>query len=190
MLVTPRTGSTPLQPTNAMSGLIVDSTIVASGFTSECCSGRSVPPVTTTVIRGAARSSSSAMFSPLVTTVAAVRSSRAPSAVASAVVVVPTSSATTSPLETSAAAARAIAAFSSACDVRWSSKERSARGLEISIAPPCTRRTSPSAASASRSARTVTSETPKRSPSSITRRNSFARMAASIASRRAPAGSG
>src|SRR5690606_39828393 len=52
------------------------------------------------------------------------------------------------------------------------------------IAPPRTRRTSPSAASRSRSLRTVTTETPNRSASACTLTNSWARMRLNMLCRR------
>ena len=68
MFVTPASGSTPLQPSRTVLTEIWSRITVASGSTSECWSGRSVPPRTTTVMRGEAGSSSSAVLSPLVKT--------------------------------------------------------------------------------------------------------------------------
>ena len=79
-LVTPTSGSTPLQPTKATEARRRSSRTVPSGLTSECWRGRRVPPVTTTLTRGVARSSSRAMLSPLVTTVTSRRSVRRTSA--------------------------------------------------------------------------------------------------------------
>jgi hypothetical protein len=68
-LVTPASTSTPLQPMKAVPALMeCPRTRPASGSTSECCFGRSVPPVTTTVRRGSAASSASAIVSELVKT--------------------------------------------------------------------------------------------------------------------------
>ena len=55
MFVTPPIGSTPLQPSSTVLTEIWSRMSVASGSTSECCNGRSVPPSTTTVIRGSRR---------------------------------------------------------------------------------------------------------------------------------------
>ena len=54
MFVTPPAGSTPLQPKKRVFTAIWSRIAAASGSTSECCSGRNVPPITTTVRRGIA----------------------------------------------------------------------------------------------------------------------------------------
>src|SRR3954453_1713903 len=185
--VTPPTGSTPLQPRNSVCTLICSRIRLAIGSTSECCSGRSVPPRITTETRGSATSSSSAVFRPFVNTTTLRRSSRCASARAAAAVVVPTSISTVSASRTSVEAARPIATFSSAMLVSDSSNGRSLSGSVRGIAPPRMRCTSPRKASASRSLRTVTSEMPKRSPTPPTRTKSRSRIAASIRSRRSVA---
>ena len=58
MLVTPPSRATPLQPRKTESTRSDWNNVVANGSTSECCFGRSVPPVTTMVKRGWAASSS------------------------------------------------------------------------------------------------------------------------------------
>ena len=146
----------------AIDALRPSSRTVPSGLTSECCSGRSVPPVTTTEIRGQARSSTRATVRPLVTTVTSRRSARATSARAIAVVVVPTSSRTVSPSATSAAAQPPMAAFSLARSCSATSKGCSERWMPGGMAPPRIRRTRPWDSSDCRSVRTVTVETPKR----------------------------
>ena len=190
MFVTPPIGSTPLQPSSTVLTEIWSRMSVASGSTSECCNGRSVPPSTTTVIRGVAGSSSSAVFSPFVKTTTSLSSARAAIARAAAAAVVPTSTSTVSPSSSNAAAAWAIATFSAAKLEMLSSNGCSWRGINRGIAPPRTRCTLPLAARESRSPRTVTSETPKRLLSSPTRTNSRSLISASMRSRRSEAGTG
>ncbi len=128
-----------MQPSNAVLTEIWSRISVASGSTSECCNGRSVPPSTTTVIRGVAGSSSSAVFSPFVKTTTSLSSARAAIARAAAAAVVPTSTSTVSPSCSSAAAAWAIATFSAAKLEMLSSNGCSWRGINRGIAPPRTR---------------------------------------------------
>ena len=87
MLVTPPSIETPLQPRKTVSTRNDSNMVVANGSTSECCLGRSVPPVTTIVKRGWAASSSRAIVMPLVMIVSSLRSVRSTRAWANAAVV-------------------------------------------------------------------------------------------------------
>ena len=91
------------------------------------------------------------------------------SADATACVVVPADSATDAPGSTSCTAAAAMARFAPVCSVDLAAKPGSSTLLPAAVAPPCTRVTSPRAASTSMSRRMVMSETPSRSTSSETR---------------------
>ena len=82
--------------------------------------------------------------------------------------VVPESTSTVSPSRTSSIARRAMACLASALTLMRRSCTETVSALCSETAPPCVRRSLPSASNASRSARTVTTETPKVRASSVT----------------------
>ncbi len=152
--------------------------------------GVRTPPVRITVaVAGVPSSpgcsSRSAIRSELVTT---VRPSTACRCRATAKVVVPAARAIAEPGGTSAAAARAIASLAGSSQCALVSNPGSPLdGASTRTAPPCTLCTRPRRASASRSRRTVMSDTPRSRTSSVTRTPPRARTCSRMSTRRWPA---
>ena len=135
----------------------------ASGLTSECCSGRRVPPVTIDREARDRRLERERGREAVGDDDASPRSARSTRAWATASAVEPTSRNTLAPAGSEAAAATADRALRrGAAAGRVFERRLAGRRWTTGIAPPCTRRMRPSRLERARSARTVTSLTPNR----------------------------
>ena len=180
-VITPISGSRLSTPRKRRSAWRLRSTCSACGPTSEDETCRSSPPIMITRTFDKVERIE-ATLSAFVMTVSERRRS-APMRLAMAAVVVPESRMIVSSSRIIRAAASAIRSFSSRCSaclttIGWSSAS-SRRS-----APPCERITPPASASASRSPRIVTGETPKRAASSRTVARSRDSMSSLIRERR------